>query len=109
MKVPEKKSERINHGNSSLKTALVEAAWAAVHTKESYLKRRYYSLSVRRGKKRALIAIAHKILIATYFILKNRVPYMEPDNQEWLKKRKQAQINNYLRRLRELEALPPSQ
>lgn len=104
-----KKSERINHGNRSLKTALVEAAWAAAHTKESYLKRRYYALSTRRGKKRALIAIAHKILIAAYFILKNRVSYMEPDNQEWLKKRKQAQINNYLRRLRELEALPPSQ
>ncbi|OMP75029.1 IS110 family transposase [[Flexibacter] sp. ATCC 35208] len=104
-----KKSERINHGNRSLKTALVEAAWAAAHTKDTYLKRKYYTLSIRRGKKRALIAISHKILIAAYFILKNRVPYMEPDNQEWLKKRKQAQINNYLRRLRELEALPPSQ
>lgn len=104
-----KKSERITHGNRSLKTALVEAAWAATHTKDSYFKRRYYALSVRRGKKRALIAIAHKILVAAYFILKNRVPYMEPDNQEWQLKRKQAQINNYLRRLRELEALPPSQ
>ncbi|WPV70651.1 IS110 family transposase [Chitinophaga sp. LS1] len=81
-----KKSERINHGNRSLKTALVEAAWAAAHTKDTYLKRKYYTLSIRRGKKRALIAISHKILIAAYFILKNRVPYMEPDNQEWLKK-----------------------
>lgn len=104
-----KKSERITHGNRSLKTALVEAAWAAAHTKDTYLKRRYYALSTRRGKKRALIAIAHKILIAAYFILKNKIPYMEPDNQKWLEKRKQAQINNYLRRLRELEALPSSQ
>jgi transposase len=101
-----KKSERITQGNKSLKTALVEAAWAASHTKNTYLKRKYYALSIRRGKKRALVAIAHKILVAAYFILKNRETYIEPDNQAWLEKRKQAQINAYLKRLRELGALP---
>lgn len=104
-----KKSERITHGNNSLKTALVEAAWAAVHTKDSYLKTRYYALSARRGNKRALIAIAHKILVAAYFILKDKVPYQEPNNTQWLEKRRQAQIRSCLKRLHELGVDAPSQ
>jgi transposase len=103
------KSARITYGNKSLKTALVEAAWAAAHTKDTYLKRRYASLVARRGKKKALVAIAHKILTAAYFILKDKVPYQEPDNAAWIEKRKQAQIKNYLKRLHELGANAPSQ
>ena len=104
-----KKSERTTEGNKSLKTALVEAAWAAAHTKDTYLKRRYASLIARRGKKKALVAIAHKILVAAYFILKHKVPYQEPDNAVWIEKRKQAQIRSYLKRLHELGVEAPSQ
>lgn len=104
-----KKNERISEGNKSLKTALVEAAWAASHTKDTYLKRRYGSLAARRGKKKALVAIAHKILVAAYFILKNKVVYQEPDNEAWVQKRKQAQIRSYLKRLHELGVDAPSQ
>jgi len=104
-----KKSERINEGNKSLKTALVEAAWAAAYTKETYFKRRFGSLAARRGRKKALIAIAHKILVAAYFILKNKVDYQEPDNQAWIEKRKQAQIKLYQQRLHELGVNAPSQ
>lgn len=104
-----KKSERITHGNKSLKTALVEAAWAASHTKDSYLKKRYASLAARKGKKKALIAVAHKILVATYFILRDKVTYREPDNASWTEKRKQAQIKYYQKRLHELSAEAPSQ
>jgi transposase len=104
-----KKSSRITEGNKFLKTALVEAAWAASLTKDTYLKRRYGSLVARRGKKKALVAIAHKILVAAYFILKDKVPYQEPDNAEWLEKRKQAQIRSCLKRLHELGVEAPSQ
>lgn len=97
-----KKSERITHGNKTLKTALTEAAWAASHTKDSYLKRKYFSLAKRRGNKKALIAIAHKIVKAAYFILKNKEAYQEPDNELQVEKRKQAQIRSYLKRLHEL-------
>ncbi|OUL20240.1 IS110 family transposase [Nostoc sp. 106C] len=104
-----KKSERITHGNKSLKTALTEAAWAASHAKDGYFKRKYYSLAARRGNKRALIAIAHKILTAAYFILKNKVAYQQPDNTAWVEKRKQAQIRMHLKRLHELGINVPSQ
>ena len=101
-----KKSERITHGNKSLKTTLTEAAWAASHTKETFLKRKYNSLVGRRGKKRALIAVGHKILCAAYCILKNKEPYTEPNDLVLAEKRKQALIRKYSQRLHELGAMP---
>ena len=101
-----KKSERTTHGNKTLKTALTEAAWAASHTKDSFLRRKYNSLITRRGKKRALIAVGHKILCAAYFILKNMEEYKEPDETMLFEKRKQAQIGRYLKRLHELGVSP---
>ena len=101
-----KKSERTTHGNKTLKTALTEAAWAASHTKDSFLRRKYNSLITRRGKKRALIAVGNKILCAAYVILKNMEEYKEPDETMLLEKRKQAQIGRYLKRLHELGVSP---
>jgi transposase len=101
-----KKSERTTHGNKILKTVLVEAAWAASHTKDSSLKRKYNSLIIRRGKKRALIAVGHKILCAAYFILKNMEQYREPNDSVLVEKRKQAQIKRYFKRLHELGVNP---
>jgi hypothetical protein len=48
------------------------------------------------------VAVAHKILIAAYFILKNKEPYREPDNQAYMEKRKQALIKRHIQRLHEL-------
>ena len=101
-----KKSERTTHGNKILKTVLVEAAWAVSHTKDSCLKRKYNSLIIRRGKKRALIAVGHKILCAAYFILKNMELYRQPNDSVLVEKRKQAQIKRYFKRLHELGVNP---
>ena len=60
-----------------LRTTLVEAAWAASRTKNTYLRSKYDRIVPRRGKKKAQIAVAHKILIAAYYILKNKEPYKE--------------------------------
>jgi transposase len=54
-----------------LKTIMVEVAWAAVRTKGSYYREKYFRLRSRRGSKRAIIAIAHRILKAIYHIIKN--------------------------------------
>jgi transposase len=101
-----KKSERTTPGNKTLKTALTEAAWAASHTKDSFLRRKYTSLIARRGKKKALIAVGHKILCAAYFILKNKEEYKEPDETILQEKRKQVQIQRYIKRLHELGVSP---
>ena len=53
-----------------LKTILVEVAWAAIRTNGSYYKDKYHRLKYRIGSKKALVAIAHRILKAIYQIIK---------------------------------------
>jgi transposase len=53
-----------------LKRSLVQAGWAASHTKNIYLASQYRRLLGRRGKKRALVAVAHSILVIAYGLLK---------------------------------------
>ena len=74
-----KMSTRIRKGNKYLKATLVECARAAIRNKQSYLYSRYQRIAARRGGKRALIAVAHTMLIAIYHILKE---YYSVINQE---------------------------
>ena len=70
-----RKSSRIPKGNVYLKTALVEAAHAAARTKGTYLRDKFYRLKARRGYKRAVVAIGHKILVSIYHMISQNVPY----------------------------------
>ena len=63
--------------NRWLRRALVEAAWAAGRTKESYLGAQYRRLAARRGKKRALLAVGHSLLVIFYHLLKSDVEYKD--------------------------------
>jgi transposase len=63
--------------NRWLRRALVEAAWAASHTKTSYLGAQYRRLAARRGKKRALLAVGHSLLVILYHMLKYDVDYQD--------------------------------
>jgi len=67
-----RKRSRTQKGNRWLRRALAEAAWAANHTKETYLAAQYRRLAARRGKKRALLAVGHTILVIIYHLLKNK-------------------------------------
>ena len=64
-------------GNVHLTTTLVEAAQAAVRKKGSYLRDKFHRLKARRGYKRAIMAIAHKILRSIYFMLLRRTHYKD--------------------------------
>lgn len=72
-----KKSGRITHGNKQVKAVLTKAAWAATRTKNTFFSERYHRISARRGKKRALIAVAHSQLTAAYLILSTGDRYHE--------------------------------
>ncbi len=97
-----KKSTRITHGDKYLKVLLVQCAWAATRTKNTYLRSKYDSLVGRRGKKRALIAIGHKILIAAYYILKDKVAYKELGAEYLQELRKEKQIKRHIQLLKEM-------
>jgi transposase len=68
---------RTRKGNRWLRRALAEAAWAAAHTKDSYLSAQYRRLVPRRGKKRALMAVGHSLLVIVYHVLKHKVEYKD--------------------------------
>jgi transposase len=66
---------RTRRGNPYLRVALTESANAAIRTKNTYLRSQYEQVKRRRGHKKAIIAVAHSILIASHHILKDQVPY----------------------------------
>lgn len=72
-----KKPGATTHGNKQLKSILTEFAWVASRMKGTYLSSKYHSLVGRRGKKKTIVAVGHKILIMCYHILKYKVPYKE--------------------------------
>ena len=81
---------------------MTQCAWAATKTKDTYLSAKYYSLVGRRGKKRALIAVGHKILIMAYQILKTGIPYKELGH-DYLSWRKEDKIvKGHIKRLKDL-------
>jgi transposase len=67
----------LSDGNQTLRTILVQGAWAAVRTKGTYLSVLYRRLSARRGKKRAIVAVAHSLGVSFYHMLSRRQPYQE--------------------------------
>jgi len=72
-----RKSGKTPKGNRWLRRTLSQAAWAGSRTKNSYTSAQYRRLCARRGKKRAVVAVAHSILVAVYHILKTGQPYAD--------------------------------
>lgn len=103
-----KKSARINPGNRTLKRVLVQAAHAASRTKGSYLRARYKRLALRRGKKRAIVGVAHKILKGVYYILKHKVSYKDAGENFFDQLHRQQVIRYHASRLRQLGIQLPS-
>lgn len=89
-------------GNIHLTTTLVEAAQAASRKKKSYLRDKFHRLKARRGYKRAVMAIAHKLLIAVYHVLLNGENYRDL-GEAYLDQRDKSRVTNTL--VRKLEAL----
>jgi transposase len=71
------KSTKTRSGTPWLTSALVEAAWSAVRTKDCYLAVRFQRIRRRRGEQRALIAIAHTLLVICWHLLNDGTVYQE--------------------------------
>lgn len=99
-----KMSSRINQGNNYLKTTLIEASWASSHTLNTYMAFKYNKLALRRGRKKAAMAISHDILTAAYHILRDKIPYKEPKlKEEIIVERRRAEMDRLQRRLEKLK------
>lgn len=100
-----KKSSRVTHGNKYLKTTLIEAAWAASHSKTNpVLAIKHRSIAIRRGIKKANLAIGHKILVAAYHVLRDKTPFLPSErNKEILQTRRLRRIERLEKELKALK------
>ena len=71
-----RKSGKTRKGSKWLRAALVEAAWATSRT-QTYLGAQYHRIARRRGKKKAIVAVAHSILVIAYHLLKEGTTYRD--------------------------------
>jgi transposase len=72
-----RRSGRTTKGSRWLRQVLTQAAWAASHTKDTYLAAQFRRLAARRGKKRALVALGHTLLVIIYHLLTEGSTYHE--------------------------------
>ena len=72
-----RRSGKTTKGSPYLRAALVQAAWAASCTKQTSLSAQYHRLYKRLGRKKALVAVGHSLLVIIYHVLQNRAGYAE--------------------------------
>jgi transposase len=72
-----RKSGKTTKGNRWLREVLVQSAWAASHTKETYLSAQFRRIACRRGRKCAAVALGHTLLVVIFHLLKERTTYRE--------------------------------
>jgi transposase len=107
-------SGKTTKGDQALVSALTQAAHAASRTKNTYLSAQFHRLAGRRGKKKAILAVAHSILIMVYHMIKDRVPYYELGSDFFDKRNVRATTRRMVHRLEQLgykvnlEALTPA-
>jgi len=98
-----RKRSRTRKGNRWLRRALAEAAWAASHAKGSYLAAQYRRVAARRGKKRALLAVGHSILVIIYHLLKNQDVEYRDLGEDFFHRLQPERLRRYLvKRLEQL-------
>jgi transposase len=97
-----KRSTRIRKGAPWLKTTIVQAAWGAARTKDSYLRAQFLRLKSRRGPKKAIVAVAASMITAAYYILRDGVDYKDLGADHYDRRDKSKIANRLIRRLKDL-------
>jgi transposase len=95
-------SGKKRRGNKALGVALNQAAHAAAHMKNTYLSAQYHRLAGRRGQKKAIVAVAHSILVISYHIIKRKEPYRELGGDYFDKRRPEVTAKRLMKRLEQL-------
>jgi transposase len=97
-----RRSTRMKKGAPWLKTTLVQCAWAATRTKETYLHAQYLRIRSRRGAKKAIGAVAASILTAAYHMLKNGTLYEDLGANHFDKRAQGKHVLQLVNRLKNL-------
>jgi transposase len=98
----QRKSGQTRHGSPWLRKALIEAAHAAARCKQGYLAAQYHRLAARRGKKKAVVAVGHTLLVIVYHVLTRHEEYRELGGNYFDERDKQAVTRRLVQRLEKL-------
>ncbi len=93
---------RTRKGSPWLRTALVEAAQAAARSKDCYLSAQFQRLTIRRGGKKAIVAVAHTLLVIVYHVLAEETDYQELGGNYFNERDRLAIQKQLVRRLEKL-------
>lgn len=96
-----RRSTKIRKGNPWLKPLLIQCAWAAIRS-PSYLKSKYHRICRRAGKMKAIVAVAHAMLVAIYHMLSNKQAYRDLGADYFQKRDKKRLKESLTRRLENL-------
>jgi transposase len=95
------KSTSTTQGNPWLKAALTESAWAVSRKKDGHLREKFWRIAPK-SRSKAVIAVAHDIVVLTYFVLQRETPYEEKRGVAMSEEDRQRLIRHHVRRLGKL-------
>lgn len=95
-------SSRVRQGNRALRSALLQAAHAAAHQKNTSLSAQYRRIAFRRGPKKAAVAVAHTILVIAYRLMERGEDYQELGGDYFDKRRPDDTVRRLTQRLEQL-------
>ncbi len=97
-----RRSGKTRKGNKTLKVILTQCAQAAVKRKDTFFHAQYQRIAMRRGKKRAILAVAHSMLIAIYYMIKEDKEYEDLGSNFYNQFNTEKKANSYIKKLKEL-------
>jgi transposase len=97
-----RRSGKTRQGNRALRTGLTQMAHAAARSKGTYLAALYQRLAARRGKKRAIVAVAHSIVVSAFHMLSRHELYQELGGNYFDDQRRHQLVDRLARRLERL-------
>ena len=99
------KSTATTHGNKYLRRIMVQSAWAASRTKGSFYKSKFEQLCIRKSRKKALIAIARKLLTVVWHVLEEKQPFNPLHLPVYDPKKLEMKMNYHRKEIEKLEQL----
>jgi transposase len=95
-------SGKTRKGNAALRRALCQAAWAASRTRHTYFSAHYHRLAARRGRKRAIVALGHTMLVIAWHLLKHGRDYQDLGGDFFDRLERERKTRYHLKRLQDL-------
>jgi hypothetical protein len=101
-----RKNGKTRKGNKMLRKTLVQSVTSAIKNKKSFFSAQYQRLVVRMGEKKAIVAVAHSMLTAIYYVLSGK-EYRDLGSDYYTQFNKEKKIQSHLKQLKKLGWEPP--